>query len=108
MPAPHHPPERVAVVGAGMVGLATAWFLQEAGVDVTVLDREGVAAGASGGNAGGATPGPRPPPPRTARPQAGRPRGSEPFVAGVRCAAREPAATQVPHPLRAQQHRGTL
>ncbi len=47
---------RVAVVGAGMVGLATAWHLQEHGVDVTVLDREGVAAGASWGNAGWLTP----------------------------------------------------
>jgi len=53
----HIVPDRVAVVGAGMVGLATAWFLQEAGVEVTVLDREGVAAGASWGNAGWLTPG---------------------------------------------------
>ncbi|MFG3422557.1 NAD(P)/FAD-dependent oxidoreductase [Micromonospora sp. NPDC049460] len=52
-PAPQH----VAVVGAGMVGLATAWFLQERGVQVTVLDRTGVAAGASWGNAGWLTPG---------------------------------------------------
>jgi D-amino-acid dehydrogenase len=43
---------RVAVVGAGMIGLATAWFLQERGVDVTVVDRHRVAAGASWGNAG--------------------------------------------------------
>lgn len=50
-------PRRVAVVGAGMVGLATAWFLQERGVSVTVLDREGVAAGSSWGNAGWLTPG---------------------------------------------------
>lgn len=40
-----------------MVGLATAWFLQERGVQVTVLDRTGVAAGASWGNAGWLTPG---------------------------------------------------
>ncbi|MFF0669506.1 NAD(P)/FAD-dependent oxidoreductase [Streptomyces tendae] len=46
------PPARVAVVGAGMVGLSTAWFLQESGVEVTVLDRSGVAAGSSWGNAG--------------------------------------------------------
>ncbi len=50
-------PEHVAVVGAGMVGLATAWFLQERGVEVTVIDRDGVAAGASWGNAGWLTPG---------------------------------------------------
>lgn len=49
-------PQHVAVVGAGMVGLATAWFLQERGVEVTVLDRTGVAAGSSWGNAGWLTP----------------------------------------------------
>ncbi|OKI49627.1 NAD(P)/FAD-dependent oxidoreductase [Micromonospora sp. CB01531] len=59
MPAiePTPAPQRVAVIGAGMVGLATAWFLQERGVQVTVLDRTGVAAGASWGNAGWLTPG---------------------------------------------------
>ncbi|KAE8765715.1 FAD-dependent oxidoreductase [Georgenia thermotolerans] len=40
-----------------MVGLATAWHLQEYGVEVTVLDRTGVAAGSSWGNAGWLTPG---------------------------------------------------
>ncbi len=39
-----------------MVGLSTAWYLQEHGVEVTVLDREGVAAGSSWGNAGWLTP----------------------------------------------------
>ena len=57
MSAQSTPVERVAVVGAGMVGLATAWFLQERGVDVTVLERDHVAAGASWGNAGWLTPG---------------------------------------------------
>ncbi|MGH3330631.1 MAG: NAD(P)/FAD-dependent oxidoreductase [Nocardioidaceae bacterium] len=57
MPQHTSSPQNVAVVGAGMVGLATAWFLQERGVSVTVLDREGVAAGASWGNAGWLTPG---------------------------------------------------
>lgn len=48
-------PERhrhVVVVGAGMVGLSTAWFLQQQDVRVTVVDRRGVAAGSSWGNAG--------------------------------------------------------
>lgn len=53
IPAPH----KVAVIGAGMVGLSTAWFLQEHGVEVEVLDREGIAAGSSWGNAGWITPG---------------------------------------------------
>lgn len=48
--------EHVAVVGAGMPGLATAWFLQERGVHVTVLERERVTAGSSWGNAGWITP----------------------------------------------------
>lgn len=50
-------PRSAIVVGAGIVGLSTAWFLQERGVDVTVVDREGVAAGASWGNAGWVAPG---------------------------------------------------
>ncbi|MEJ7634805.1 FAD-dependent oxidoreductase [Aeromicrobium sp.] len=44
--------EHVIVVGAGMVGLSAAWFLQSEGVRVTVVDRAGVAAGSSWGNAG--------------------------------------------------------
>lgn len=40
------------VIGAGMIGLATAWHLQEEGVDVTVVERGDVAAGSSWGNAG--------------------------------------------------------
>lgn len=49
-------PRSVIVVGAGIVGLSTAWFLQERGVDVTVVDRTGVAAGSSWGNAGWISP----------------------------------------------------
>lgn len=48
MPAP----ERVIVVGAGVVGLSAALALQARGYPVSVLDREGPAAGASAGNAG--------------------------------------------------------
>ena len=53
----HPAPRSAVVVGAGMVGLATAWHLQEQGVEVTVVDRAGVAAGSSWGNAGWLTPG---------------------------------------------------
>ena len=49
-------PDRVAVIGAGMLGLSTAWFLQQEGLQVTVLDRANVGAGASAGNAGWITP----------------------------------------------------
>jgi D-amino-acid dehydrogenase len=42
----------VVVVGAGIVGLSCAWFLQERGVRVTVVDRYGEFSGASAGNAG--------------------------------------------------------
>lgn len=44
--------KKTIVVGAGMVGLATAWHLQQRGYDVEVLDKHGVAGGASWGNAG--------------------------------------------------------
>ncbi|WP_277454059.1 FAD-dependent oxidoreductase [Janibacter sp. DB-40] len=57
MNSPTPPPTKVAVIGAGMVGLSTAWFLQEHGVEVEVLDRDSVAAGSSWGNAGWITPG---------------------------------------------------
>ena len=50
-------PRSAVVAGAGIVGLSTAWFLQERGVEVTVIDRTGVAAGASWGNAGWLAPG---------------------------------------------------
>lgn len=49
-------PRKVVVVGAGIVGLSTAWHLQSEGAEVTVVDREGVAAGSSWGNAGWLSP----------------------------------------------------
>lgn len=49
-------PEHVVVVGAGIIGLSTAWYLQEQGVQVTVVDRGEVASGSSWGNAGWLTP----------------------------------------------------
>lgn len=42
----------VTVIGAGVVGLSVALALQARGLAVTVIDREGPAAGASAGNAG--------------------------------------------------------
>ena len=50
MPAP------VVVVGAGVVGLSCAYFLQRAGLAVTVLDAGPAGAGASWGNAGWVSP----------------------------------------------------
>ncbi|AXB46531.1 NAD(P)/FAD-dependent oxidoreductase [Amycolatopsis albispora] len=50
-------PRSAVVAGAGIVGLSAAWFLQERGLEVTVVDRTGVAAGASWGNAGWIAPG---------------------------------------------------
>lgn len=47
---------RVAVVGAGVVGLACAWELRRRGADVVVLERAGVGGGASHGNTGWVTP----------------------------------------------------
>ncbi|RVT82210.1 FAD-binding oxidoreductase [Rhodobacteraceae bacterium CCMM004] len=43
---------RILVAGAGIVGISCAIWLQRAGYAVTVVDREGPAAGASEGNAG--------------------------------------------------------
>ena len=49
-------PRNVAVIGGGIVGLSTAWFLQERGIEATVYERDYVAAGSSWGNAGWLTP----------------------------------------------------
>lgn len=43
---------RCVVAGAGIVGVSTALWLQRAGYEVTLVDREGPAAGTSFGNAG--------------------------------------------------------
>lgn len=48
--------KHVVVVGGGIVGLSAAWFLQERGHRVTVLERTQVGAGASWGNAGWISP----------------------------------------------------
>lgn len=43
----------VIIIGAGIIGLATAQKLQEAGRKVTLIDRKGIALETSTGNAGG-------------------------------------------------------
>src|ERR1700754_3473447 len=42
----------VVVIGAGIVGCAAAAFLAEAGATVVLVERDGIAAGASGRNSG--------------------------------------------------------
>jgi D-amino-acid dehydrogenase len=42
----------IAIVGAGIVGTATAAYLAEAGLKVVVFDRSGVCEETSSGNAG--------------------------------------------------------
>jgi D-amino-acid dehydrogenase len=49
--------ESVTVVGGGLIGLASAYYLRQAGLDVTVLERDRVGSGASRGNAGEICPG---------------------------------------------------
>jgi D-amino-acid dehydrogenase len=47
------PPEKVIVVGAGMVGVCGAAYLQRQGYDVTLIDRGAPGEGCSLGNSGG-------------------------------------------------------
>src|SRR5215210_1189360 len=42
----------VVVIGGGIVGVSAAAFLAEAGAPVTLVEREGLASGASGANSG--------------------------------------------------------
>ncbi|MBA3479345.1 MAG: FAD-dependent oxidoreductase, partial [Lautropia sp.] len=50
--------KRVAVVGAGIIGVTTAWYLRQQGFDVTVYERRaGPALGTSAANAGIVAPG---------------------------------------------------
>lgn len=44
--------QSIAIIGAGIVGICTALYLQKAGNKVTLYDRDGIAQGASKGNAG--------------------------------------------------------
>ena len=51
----------VVIIGAGVIGLACAWYLRAAGRDVVVLERAAPGAGASHGNCGTLTPSHAPP-----------------------------------------------
>ena len=42
----------IIVIGAGIVGVSTAIWLQRSGFKVTIIDQKGPATGASHGNAG--------------------------------------------------------
>ncbi|WP_141653859.1 FAD-dependent oxidoreductase, partial [Pantoea ananatis] len=49
---------KIIVLGSGVVGVTTAWYLQQAGHQVTVIDKEaGPALGTSAANAGQISPG---------------------------------------------------
>ena len=49
---------RILILGAGVIGVTSAWYLRRAGFDVTVVDREpSVAMATSFGNAGQVSPG---------------------------------------------------
>ena len=52
MHAPADPAPDVVVVGGGIVGTSTAAFLAEAGASVLLVERDGLASGASGANSG--------------------------------------------------------
>lgn len=48
---------RVVILGSGVVGVTSAWYLSQAGHDVTVIDREpGPALETSAANAGQISP----------------------------------------------------
>ena len=43
---------KIVIVGGGVVGLFTAWYLQKSGAKVTVVERTDLRDGCSFGNAG--------------------------------------------------------
>ncbi len=45
----------VVVIGGGVIGCSAAYYLQKAGLQVTLLERDRLCSGASGSNQGGAT-----------------------------------------------------
>ena len=83
---------------------STAWFLQERGVEVTVVDRDGVAADASWGNAGWLAPALTLPPARTRSAPIRLARDAQPVVPGVRATDHRSEADSVPGRVRAPLH----
>ncbi len=51
-PNPQPPTPDVVIIGAGIIGAATAYFLAKAGLQVVVVERGGVASGTSGSGEG--------------------------------------------------------
>lgn len=51
-----HKPEQTVIVGGGVIGAMCAWYLQQAGQQVTILDRERFGAACSHGNCGYVSP----------------------------------------------------
>ncbi len=47
---------KVGIIGAGVMGLSTAYYLSKSGIDVTVFEQKYLLYGASGRNSGGITP----------------------------------------------------
>ena len=43
---------KIAIIGSGIIGLSTAYFLNKAGAEVIVIEKENGPSGASTGNAG--------------------------------------------------------
>lgn len=50
------PPGHVGIVGAGVIGMTTAWYLARAGVSVTVVDKGAAGSGCSHANGGWISP----------------------------------------------------
>lgn len=44
--------DKIHIIGGGIIGLSSAWYLQQAGFNVTVVDRTALSDGTSFGNAG--------------------------------------------------------
>ena len=43
---------KVHIIGGGVIGICTAWYLDEAGFEVVVIDKTDLSDGCSHGNAG--------------------------------------------------------